>query len=96
MKSCGSYCNLKNNLPLFIYPNPLIGECIVKASDKLTVTLNTIKITDVAGKIVMQKNGFSTTEIKLNRKQLPQGQQIFIIQCSDNNGVLYTGKLLVQ
>jgi hypothetical protein len=77
---------------LVVYPNPVNNVLICKYAN---VLMNTIEITDVLSRTIIQQiNNSSTQQISINVAELPHG--IYFIKATDEKGNSYNTKFVKQ
>jgi hypothetical protein len=75
---------------LRVYPNPANEQChLILPADVLNLRLR-----DLMGKLVLRKNVSNETEVDLDLSQLGSG--IYVVECEDANGNLWSEKLVVE
>lgn len=85
-----------NGLQVNVYPNPMSDEVNFNVQNKgKTPERLQIKITDLSGKVMLEKSVNNTSLITLQRNQLIQGMYIYEIIDLDSNEFDF-GKLLVR
>ena len=70
---------------LTVFPNPFSGALYLDFCEE---TIETIRIINVMGKTVFQKNGYNTSVLELHLEQLPKGFYMIIINDSISRKIL--------
>ena len=80
--------------PGIIFPNPFSNSATIQLSEN-TNSLLTLTIRDVLGKTVRTENVYpSNSEIKIERKNLPDG--IYFVQINSIEKNIFTGKIILS
>lgn len=75
---------------IMMFPNPANEKChLVLPADAMEVRLR-----DLMGKLVLRKNVSHETEVDLDLSQIGSG--IYVVECEDVNGKLWSEKLVVE
>jgi hypothetical protein len=83
---------VNEKVELVVYPNPVNNVLICKYAN---VLMNTIEITDVLSRTIIQQiNNSSTQQISINVAELPHG--IYFIKATDEKGNSYNTKFVKQ
>jgi len=86
---------LKNEMALDIYPNPVaVGENFrIELPEDIELNEVTMEVFDAVGELVRSEKGFGNTTIE---RSITAAPGIYTVRVVDNKGNAYYGKLIVR
>lgn len=83
----------RNDIHLQVAPNPFNGATMLRFDNPKAEAM-TLTVRDVTGKVMMQQNGITSNDHRLDGSRLPTGIYLFTLEGA--SGVVGSGKLIVQ
>lgn len=85
--------DIEKNTSIHLYPDPILSTATLDLNDEICLPASLL-IYDIAGRVVMHREGINSKNITISRASLEKG--MYFLQLTDKNSVRYTTRFVAE